>query len=773
MPNQPSLAIVWFRNDLRIHDNALLSHPDVLNAKHLVFVHIFDSLNHFDVVSPWVESDGDHHDDDHPGESEIQISKWSRAGEIQISKWSRAGLLRKKFLIESLTDLSSSLKRRYNQELLVFTNGGPCIGVEESDDETQKTKTVLKSQTREKTTSTKLKLANGRPLTKPTGAAEIFPRVIDKFLAKSEESEDSAEPDEILLCFQAEDTHEEQHLEEKVLDAISKHNKLKATNSNLCQRKLNYRFRTVTTHFQSLLLREDLAFDPVKDLPLPFGKFFHEHAKITEIRKPLPEPTKLPPSFHAGDIFNFGAMSGSEILLDLSDLLKKTEAQLDEQSGVLGRLVSKHDIDPSMSFNRFVGGESEGVARVRGYCEITEKDSNLTKSFLPKTSISHYNRTRNFLDKAGSYLSPWLALGCISPRLVYHTALSSDIVKNDWNHPGFFKIFFELCWRDYFRFYCARFGSKIFFKSGPAGNPPENLKNPGSAEKNHRIKMIKDRAKSWTRNPKLEDRWRSGTLKKEEDPSNLVNCIMTELYSTGWISNRARYIVSFYLIHKANIDWRVGADWFEHCLLDHDPCSNYGEWGSMANICCADFPLGLKGRGPRPGGPQGKITKAGKPWAIRGGKNDTVGKENAEFEPADQALQYDKDGAYRKMWDKVRERALSLNKLDAGTFWTGSEIPSEPKESSEPKAVKTLFEPKAVGAPSPGSFSPPVRLSPAPKANLSCESEEPLMQQSPGERKEETGRGNTGKLEERLEAVEKKRKKRWGNSKKDSAKNCL
>lgn len=26
------------------------------------------------------------------------------------------------------------------------------------------------------------------------------------------------------------------------------------------------------------------------------------------------------------------------------------------------------------------------------------------------------------------------------------------------------------------------------------------------------------------------------------------------------------------------IDWRMGAEWFETCLLDYDPGSNYGNW---------------------------------------------------------------------------------------------------------------------------------------------------------------------------------------------------
>ena len=33
------------------------------------------------------------------------------------------------------------------------------------------------------------------------------------------------------------------------------------------------------------------------------------------------------------------------------------------------------------------------------------------------------------------------------------------------------------------------------------------------------------------------------------------------------------YIVASYLVFYLNIDWRVGADWFESLLLDHDVCA--------------------------------------------------------------------------------------------------------------------------------------------------------------------------------------------------------
>ncbi|KAM7490687.1 hypothetical protein LguiA_033608 [Lonicera macranthoides] len=58
----------------------------------------------------------------------------------------------------------------------------------------------------------------------------------------------------------------------------------------------------------------------------------------------------------------------------------------------------------------------------------------------------------------------------------------------------------------------------------------------------------------------------------------LVDANMKELSSTGFMSNRGRQIVCSFLVRDLGIDWRMGAEWFETCLLDYDPCSNYGNW---------------------------------------------------------------------------------------------------------------------------------------------------------------------------------------------------
>ncbi|KAK6912357.1 Cryptochrome/DNA photolyase, FAD-binding domain [Dillenia turbinata] len=43
-------------------------------------------------------------------------------------------------------------------------------------------------------------------------------------------------------------------------------------------------------------------------------------------------------------------------------------------------------------------------------------------------------------------------------------------------------------------------------------------------------------------------------------------------------------IVCSFLVRDMGVDWRMGAEWFETCLLDYDPCSNYGNWTYGAGV---------------------------------------------------------------------------------------------------------------------------------------------------------------------------------------------
>ena len=196
----------------------------------------------------------------------------------------------------------------------------------------------------------------------------------------------------------------------------------------------------------------------------------------------------------------------------------------------------------------FMGGEKSGILYLKKYFQSE------------KPGI--YKKTRNELMGIdfSTKFSPWLASGYISARQIYDFLLSyeSNVIKNE----STYWIFFELLWRDYFRFIIGKFGRKIFYKQG--------------------LNFFKADVKHSTRNLNL---WKNG-----ETDNKFINAGMTELKETGFISNRMRQIVASYLINELSCDWRAGAAWFESQLIDYDVSSNQCNWAYIAG--CGTDPRG-------------------------------------------------------------------------------------------------------------------------------------------------------------------------------------
>ena len=80
--------------------------------------------------------------------------------------------------------------------------------------------------------------------------------------------------------------------------------------------------------------------------------------------------------------------------------------------------------------------------------------------------LKDYKETRNGLVGAdySSKLSPWLSIGCISAVEVYWEIkkYEEERVAND----STYWLFFELLWREFFRFVALRYGSQIFQRNG-------------------------------------------------------------------------------------------------------------------------------------------------------------------------------------------------------------------------------------------------------------------------------------------------------------------
>ncbi|KNA22388.1 hypothetical protein SOVF_034370 [Spinacia oleracea] len=191
----------------------------------------------------------------------------------------------------------------------------------------------------------------------------------------------------------------------------------------------------------------------------------------------------------------------------------------------------------------FVGGESASLSRVHEY-------------FWKQDLLKTYKETRNGMigSDYSTKFSPWLASGSLSPRFIYEEVMRYE--RERLANDSTYWVLFELIWRDYFRFLSIKYGNSIFHLGGP-----RHLDN------------------KWSQDKTLFESWKEG---KTGYP--LIDANMKELATTGFMSNRGRQIVCSFLVRDMGIDWRMGAEWFETCLLDYDPCSNYGNWTYGAGV---------------------------------------------------------------------------------------------------------------------------------------------------------------------------------------------
>ncbi|HKK18884.1 MAG TPA: FAD-binding domain-containing protein, partial [Opitutales bacterium] len=86
----------------------------------------------------------------------------------------------------------------------------------------------------------------------------------------------------------------------------------------------------------------------------------------------------------------------------------------------------------------------------------------------------------------------------------------------------------------------------------------------------------------WESDKSVLKRWQRG-----QTGYPIVDAGMRELYEVGWMHNRVRMIVSSLLVKHLLQDWREGARWFWHTLVDADLASNTLGW-QWSGGCGAD-----------------------------------------------------------------------------------------------------------------------------------------------------------------------------------------
>jgi deoxyribodipyrimidine photo-lyase len=166
------------------------------------------------------------------------------------------------------------------------------------------------------------------------------------------------------------------------------------------------------------------------------------------------------------------------------------------------------------------------------------RDNGLKQLVIAAKQIQNYAKTHNKLTFATSQLSAYIKFGCVSIREVYHKFRT----KHDFIR--------QLFWRDFY--------ANILFAF------PYVL---GSSMKPNYNKV------KWHSNSNWFKKWCQG-----ETGFPIVDAGMRELNLTGYMHNRARLIVSSFLVKTLLISWEQGEKYFAQKLTDYDPASNNGNW---------------------------------------------------------------------------------------------------------------------------------------------------------------------------------------------------
>jgi deoxyribodipyrimidine photo-lyase len=247
--------------------------------------------------------------------------------------------------------------------------------------------------------------------------------------------------------------------------------------------------------------------------------------------------------------------------------------------------------DPVATECAFQGGEAKAAEHLKVYFD----------SGLPL----NYKVVRNSLEgwENSSKMSAWLNNGSLSVRRLKQTITQFEEAKGA--NDSTYWLFIELLWREYFNWLALQLGVQLFSFKGSAKASPLTCLYPERFQK-----------------------WCYGNT-----PYPLVNACMQQLLKTGYLSNRGRQIAASCLVSELEVDWRYGAAWFEHQLVDYDVAVNWGNWQYIAGV----------GADPR------------------GGRHFNLEKQTEMF---------DSDGSYRARWAGVAGAAI-LDSTDAADWPLG------------------------------------------------------------------------------------------------------
>jgi deoxyribodipyrimidine photo-lyase len=170
------------------------------------------------------------------------------------------------------------------------------------------------------------------------------------------------------------------------------------------------------------------------------------------------------------------------------------------------------------------------------YTEIAAKINNIDPV--------KYGQTRNYINGAVTYLSPYIARGVISTKQVLEI-----IVAKGYKIPQIESFVKELCWRDYFQ------------RVAQTKNINQEIKQPQAVVSNYEI---------------------STNIINATTGIEGIDTAIQQLYLNGYMHNHCRMYTAALVCNIAKSHWLLPAQWMYYHLLDGDWASNACSWQWVA-----------------------------------------------------------------------------------------------------------------------------------------------------------------------------------------------
>ena len=157
-----------------------------------------------------------------------------------------------------------------------------------------------------------------------------------------------------------------------------------------------------------------------------------------------------------------------------------------------------------------------------------------------------YSKTRNFINGAVTYLSPYISRGVISVKQIMDAVLQKGYKPNQIE-----KFLQELAWREYYQRVWQHVGNNIW----------KDIKQPQQDVLHHQMITAVDEAATGI---------------------EAIDKSIENLYNSGYMHNHVRMYTASLVCNMAKAHWLQPSQWMYYHLLDGDIASNNCSWQWVA-----------------------------------------------------------------------------------------------------------------------------------------------------------------------------------------------